>query len=460
MQNSPSVNQIVPPQIVPPKDPVLLAKYDVQTSEKKDHLGSGAYGCVMKGTNKATQSPVAIKKMLFSRMDAMDATKGLREISILRMLKGHPYIVELEFVSGLITNDKLTEMNLVFELMEADLYHIINSHQELSKLHIQYFLYQILHGIHDLHAAKLVHRDLKPANILVKSDCTLKICDFTLARAIEAPGKTSAPESHPTPFRQLTGHVVTSWYRSPELILNNHGAESVDMWSIGCILGELFLRNPLFPAESDELLEKIFSVIGTPQPGNCAWINEHDAFKSVKKISPIPDDIFRETFKNQDADSFDLLEQLLQFNPDKRISAEQALQHNFITQPKFDAQKNQVPRIELPIQQDSDADLSSRKDYYDFEIILDNEHDKSSKKIEKLAYELIQKEIARYKTEPEPEPVLDDACPSAHVACSIFSPRPPNPSPGKSSPGPGHDNEGKSEPNSCQFRQDRIGSMS
>lgn len=124
--------------------------------------------------------------------------------------------------------------------MEADLHHIIQSKQELSDIHYQYFIYQILKGLFAIHQSNVLHRDLKPGNLLVNSSCDLKICDFGLSRKVEE-----------TEEENLTNYVATRWYRAPELMLSGRNYfKSVDLWSVGCILGELLNGRALFPGSN------------------------------------------------------------------------------------------------------------------------------------------------------------------------------------------------------------------
>lgn len=101
----------------------------------------------------------------------------------------------------------------------------------------QYFLYQLLRGLKYVHSANVLHRDLKPSNLLLNSNCDLKIGDFGLARTTSE-----------TDF--MTEYVVTRWYRAPELLLNcSEYTAAIDIWSVGCILGEIMTRKPLFPGK-------------------------------------------------------------------------------------------------------------------------------------------------------------------------------------------------------------------
>ena len=120
--------------------------------------------------------------------------------------------------------------------METDLYRIIYSKQSLSLDHIQYFIYQVLRAVKFIHSANVLHRDLKPSNLLVNSNCDLKVCDFGLARGILDSDQMRDSTKRPL----LTEYVVTRWYRAPEIMLACHECDKpVDIWSTGCIMGEL-----------------------------------------------------------------------------------------------------------------------------------------------------------------------------------------------------------------------------
>jgi mitogen-activated protein kinase 15 len=126
--------------------------------------------------------------------------------------------------------------------MEADLHNAIGQ-KILKDLHNRYIMYQICKGMKYLHSADVIHRDLKPSNILINSDCSLKICDFGLARSMAA----DSPDKDVV----MTEEVATRWYRAPEVLLGSQTYDkSADVWSVGCILGELLLGKPLFPGNS------------------------------------------------------------------------------------------------------------------------------------------------------------------------------------------------------------------
>lgn len=364
----------------------LYSKYSIN----ENPFSKGAYGMVYAGEDSTTNKKVAIKKMGLSH-DPVLTKRLLREISLLRMLKGHPNIVSLEYIA---TSN--TEIALVFERYNASLHKVITSSQQLTTEHIKYFLYQILCGIHYIHSAKLAHRDLKPANILVNfDDCKIAICDFGFSRATQILTTPPATSSSSSFFRQLTPYVVTRWYRSPELLLASRGAGGAhsDMWSIGCILAELILRKPLFPSCSEaDGLNLIFQLIET---------SHQPAYEGMAHIKPIkPLETFAQKFQSEDAELLDLLKKLLEFDPAKRITAEQALHHPWLSKYTNAKTVSSYPLSEIL----SPIDKCSLDDYNLFEMTLENQPYKSRAAVSQWGNELIFKEVARYTNTPESAP--------------------------------------------------------
>ena len=118
--------------------------------------------------------------------------------------------------------------------MDLDLGNIIKI-QKLTDDQVKFIIYQIMRGLKYIHSAGIIHRDLKPSNLAVNEDCDLKILDFGLARPTDA---------------EMTGYVATRWYRAPEIMLNwMHYSQTVDIWSVGCIMAELLTGRPLFPGD-------------------------------------------------------------------------------------------------------------------------------------------------------------------------------------------------------------------
>lgn len=154
----------------------------------REVIGKGSYGVVCSAVDNVTGERVAIKKINNVFDHVSDATRILREIKLLRLLR-HPDIVDIKHIMLPPSAREFRDIYVVFELMETDLHQVIKANDDLTPEHHQFFLYQLLRGLKYVHSAKVFHRDLKPKNILANSDCKLKICDFGLAR----PSFTDAP---------------------------------------------------------------------------------------------------------------------------------------------------------------------------------------------------------------------------------------------------------------------------
>jgi mitogen-activated protein kinase 1/3 len=220
------------------------------------YLGGGSYGLVAsaKDAQRANKDNgmVAIKRIGGVFRDIIDAKRILREMKLLRHLRGHANVVGIHNIFSGPTNSnglskvKFNDIYLVTPLFQSDLFKIIQSDQKLSPAHARYFVYQLLRGLKYIHSANIIHRDLKPANLLINSDCQLAICDFGLARGIPNLNdsfRQVSTHKNQNSTVQLTHYVVTRWYRAPELLVeNNEYGKAIDMWSVGCILGEILGR--------------------------------------------------------------------------------------------------------------------------------------------------------------------------------------------------------------------------
>lgn len=153
------------------------SQYEIQ-----EVVGKGSYGVVAAAIDTHTGERVAIKKINDVFEHVSDATRILREIKLLRLLR-HPDIVEIKHIMLPPCRREFKDIYVVFELMESDLHEVIEANDDLTPGHYQFFLYQLLRALKYIHAANVFHRDLKPKNILANADCKLKICDFGLARA-------------------------------------------------------------------------------------------------------------------------------------------------------------------------------------------------------------------------------------------------------------------------------------
>lgn len=219
-------------------------------------------------------------------------------------------------------------MYIITHLMEADLHNLIYSKQKLEADHYQYFMYQILRGLFYMHSANIMHRDLKPSNILINADCDLKICDFGLSR-----GEDDEVDAN----IKKTAYVVTRWYRAPEVsLLNKSYNNSLDMWSVGCIFAELLQRQTLFPGGTNtEQVIMMLRILGCPDEKDLDFIdNEHSmVFIQNQRKKQLESDRkpidWNERIPHASNEAVDLLQNLLAFNPNKRIKVEDAINHPY-----------------------------------------------------------------------------------------------------------------------------------
>lgn len=286
------------------------------------YIGEGAYGMVCSALDTVNGSRVAIKKISpFEHHTYCQRT--LREIKILTSFKHENIIAILDFIRP-PTLDLFKEVYIVQELMETDLYKLLKS-QTLSNDHICYFVYQILRGLKYIHSANVLHRDLKPSNLLLNTNCDLKICDFGLARVAD-PDKDNAG--------LLTEYVATRWYRAPEIMLNSKAyTKAIDTWSVGCILAEMLGGRPLFPGKHYlNQLNLILNIIGTPSTDDLDCIGNEKALLYIQSLPSKAKVPWETLFVNADSRALDLLDKLLTFNPNRRISIEQALAHPYLEQ--------------------------------------------------------------------------------------------------------------------------------
>ncbi|KAL0924981.1 hypothetical protein M5K25_003280 [Dendrobium thyrsiflorum] len=305
-------------------------------------IGRGAYGIVCSSVNKDTNEKVAIKKINNVFENRVDALRTLREVKLLRHLQ-HENVIALKDIM-MPPHKTFRDVYLVYELMDTDLHQIIKSPQALSNEHYQYFLFQLLRGLKYLHSANILHRDLKPGNLLINANCDLKICDFGLARTSNGQGQF------------MTEYVVTRWYRAPELLLccDNYGT-SIDVWSVGCIFAELLGRKPVFPgSECLNQLKLIVNVLGTMNDSDLSFIDNSKARKYIKSLPYSPGISFSSLYPHADPLAIDLLQKMLVFDPSRRISVIEALQHPYMS-PLYDPSTN--PPADVPVDIEVDEDL-------------------------------------------------------------------------------------------------------
>ncbi|KAK2872399.1 hypothetical protein Q8A67_022296 [Cirrhinus molitorella] len=323
-------------------------------------IGSGAQGIVCAGYDAVLDRNVAIKKLSRPFQNQTHAKRAYRELVLMKCVNHKNIISLLNVFTPQKSLEEFQDVYLVMELMDANLCQVIQ--MELDHERMSYLLYQMLCGIKHLHSAGIIHRDLKPSNIVVKSDCTLKILDFGLARTAG------------TSF-MMTPYVVTRYYRAPEVILGMGYKENVDMWSVGCIFGEVIRGTVLFPGTDHiDQWNKVIEQLGTPspefmkklQPTVRNYVENRPKYAGLTFPKLFPDCLFpadSEHNKLKASQARDLLSKMLIIDPAKRISVDEALQHPYINvwydPAEVEAARNQ--QISMPPPQIYDKQLDERE---------------------------------------------------------------------------------------------------
>ncbi|KAM5288759.1 mitogen-activated protein kinase 12 isoform 2-T2 [Ctenodactylus gundi] len=278
-------------------------------------VGSGAYGAVCSAVDSRTGAKVAIKKLYRPFQSELFAKRAYRELRLLKHMRHENVIGLLDVFTPDETLDDFTDFYLVMPFMGTDLSKLMK-HEKLSEDRIQYLVYQMLKGLKYIHAAGVIHRDLKPGNLAVNEDCELKILDFGLARQADS---------------EMTGYVVTRWYRAPEVILNwMHYTQTVDIWSVGCIMAEMITGKTLFKG-SDHLdqLKEIMKVTGTPPTEFVQKLQSAEAKNYMEGLPELEKKDFASILTNASPMAVNLLEKMLVLDAEQRVTAAEALAHPY-----------------------------------------------------------------------------------------------------------------------------------
>jgi len=294
---------------------------DVTVFDKKYQVGQGTYGSVFVGADKVTGDIVALKRINTEQEENGFPITAIREVKILKAMN-HPNIVTLkEIVTSKDHGEIPKNVFMVFEYLEYDLTGILETPEiRLTQDHIKSWSYQLLNGVHYMHKNKIIHRDLKASNLLVNKKGELKIADWGLARSWNRDMKV------------LTKKVITLWYRPPELLLgNSHYSPKIDMWSVGCIIAEMFRRTGFLKGRNEaEQLALIFKTAGHPTKEN--WPGVEQTCPLWKSFRPAEGQEhprrIKESLRSQLYNSswltnnaIDLIEKLLTLNPKDRWDA-------------------------------------------------------------------------------------------------------------------------------------------
>merc|ERR1712178_378572 len=289
-------------------------------------IGNGSFGVVFKATKVDTGETVAIKKVL------QDKRFMNRELQIMRILS-HPCVVPLKhcfYSSG----DKPDEqyLNLVLEFVPDTVYKICRQYAKqkstLSIADVKVYSYQLLRSLAYIHSLGICHRDIKPQNLLVNPEThELKLCDFGSAKQLV--------KSEPN-----VSYICSRYYRAPELIFGNSNYSTwIDVWSVGCVIAELMMGQPIFPGESgvDQLVE-IIKLLGTPSKESIQEMNPDYKEYKFPMIRPLPwEKVFRHRTPRE---AIDFVARLLQYDPKARPTPLSSL-----LDPYFDELRDQNTRL-------------------------------------------------------------------------------------------------------------------
>ncbi|KAK7463743.1 hypothetical protein VKT23_005679 [Stygiomarasmius scandens] len=307
---------------VPPRTrhPSILPSRSVYSYERLNQIEEGSYGVVFRARDKENGDIVALKKLKLDEEKNGFPITALREINALMSCR-HENVVGIREV---VVGDTLTQVFVVMDFIEHDLKSLLTlMPSPFLQSEIKTLMLQLLSAVSHCHANWILHRDLKTSNLLMNNRGTIKVADFGLARRY----------GDPVGVGGMTQLVVTLWYRAPEILLGaTTYSTAVDMWSVGCIFAELLLKEPLFQAQSEmELLSMIFKLLGPPTNNSWPGYSSLPLAKTLSLPSPQPPQ-FRQKFQYLTTAGIDLLMSLLTYDPEHRITADEALQHPYFTE--------------------------------------------------------------------------------------------------------------------------------
>ena len=405
-------------------------------------IGYGAYSTVWEGIHIPTETRIAIKKIRELFVNLTDTKRILREIKLLKQFN-HPSVIRIYDVFVNHTIGDFDTIYVIMELTDASLRDAIESPLYFSESQIKKIFYNFISGLKYLKSVGVLHRDIKPDNILLYENCSVKICDFGLSRValetscplsfhrmkrkaiddrkkriVKEESKAAVNEEKPIekliPItkrpkrtrRKLSNHVVTRWYRAPEIILTQKDYEySVDIWAAGCVFAELLGMNqknikdyhnrlPLFPGGScypmsptpvfkdqcKDQLNVIFDVLGAPpSEDELKFIEGQDIIENFLKMKARPKKEFNSIFPESSKEAINLLERMLTFSPYSRITIDECLRHPYFKEYEIDKSKSSTTKyVSLSFDNQKLTERQLRE-YFMEEIIYYDERRKKNK---------------------------------------------------------------------------------
>ncbi|KAM4015739.1 cyclin-dependent kinase 11B-like isoform 3-T3 [Anomaloglossus baeobatrachus] len=312
----PLVTHVELKQELPKYLPALQGCRSVEEFQCLNRVEEGTYGVVYRAKDKKTDEIFALKRLKMEKEKEGFPITSLREINTILKAQ-HENIVR---VREIVVGSNMDKIYIVMNYMEHDLKRLMETmKQPFLPGEVKTLMIQLLRGVRHLHDNWILHRDLKTSNLLLSHAGILKVGDFGLAR------------EYGSPLKPYTPIVVTLWYRAPELLLGaKEYSTAIDLWSVGCIFGELLTQKPLFPGKSEiDQINKIFKDLGTPSEKIWPGYNELPAIKKMT-FSEYPYNNLRKRFGALLSDQgFDLMNKFLTYCPAKRISADDALKHEY-----------------------------------------------------------------------------------------------------------------------------------
>lgn len=354
-----------------------MVSYDIDGEVEQRYrifrnIGSGAYGVVWCALDTHTGKQVALKKVFDAFGNQQDAQRTYREVMLLNRLGKHPRMVKILNVMEAANG---VDLYIAFELAETDLTVVLRKGGIIRTEHCCYIMYQLIKAVAQLHSMLVIHRDLKPSNIFINTDCSIKIGDFGLARCFLPNGSVSNAGGEGDSL-QFTDYIATRWYRSPEILMRSKRyTTAMDMWAVGCIVCELLIGQPLLSGTSTvHQLQLIVDALGDPSEEDILSLESSDPWPLRPTVVPSPNDSnsnlnstslsptkvgggtpkesIHDILSGYDPLAIDLAEKLIVFNPNRRLTAKEALKHPYIEEfvTKEDWKElEQLPTISLPL---------------------------------------------------------------------------------------------------------------